>query len=106
MKIRDVEKILPNATQYFPNKRDVTFYEGKGCNVCGNTGYRDRMAIFEFINVTREIQELILTNPSTEQVWKLARSQGAHSLFEDGLRKVKSGMTTLEELLRVAAPDG
>ena len=105
MKLRDIDKILPNAKLYFSDKREVTFYEGKGCNVCGNTGYRDRTAVYEFIRVTREIQDLILTSPSADQIWKIAKAQGSHSLFEDGLRKVKDGTTTLEELLRVASPE-
>ena len=46
----------------------------------------------------------MLNNPSTSDIWKLARSQGAISMFEDGLEKVAAGLTTLEELLRVAAP--
>lgn len=104
MRISEIEKLLPEARQYFPDKREVTLYEGKGCNVCGQMGYRDRTAVFEFIHVTKEIQDLVLTNPSAEQVWKLARNQGSHSLFEDGIKKVRDGTTTLEELLRVAAP--
>ena len=50
------------------------------------------------------MQELILNNPSTQQIWALAREEGSHTLFEDGILKVKNGQTTLEELLRVAAP--
>jgi type II secretory ATPase GspE/PulE/Tfp pilus assembly ATPase PilB-like protein len=50
------------------------------------------------------MRDLILTNPSTKQIWDLARKQGAHSLFEDGMDKVKEGITTIEELLRVGAP--
>ena len=46
----------------------------------------------------------MLKNPSTKDIWALARKQGSHSLFEDGIEKVKQGITTLEELLRVAAP--
>ena len=50
------------------------------------------------------MKELILKNPSTQEIWSLARKQGSISLFEDGIEKVKNGITTLEELLRVAQP--
>jgi type IV pilus assembly protein PilB len=50
------------------------------------------------------MQDLILNNPTTKQIWQLAREQGAHTLFEDGLEKIKTGITALEELLRVASP--
>jgi len=74
------------------------------CKSCGDTGYKGRLAIFELIPVGRELKEIILRNPSSKQVWEIARRDGAHSLFEDGIEKVKNGITTIEELLRVAAP--
>ena len=86
--------------------RDVPrwIYAGKGCSVCGNTGYKGRTAIFEFIKITQNLQDLIIKNPSTSEIWNLASKEGSLSLFEDGIEKVKSGVTTLEELLRVAPP--
>jgi type II secretory ATPase GspE/PulE/Tfp pilus assembly ATPase PilB-like protein len=54
--------------------------------------------------MNKDIQDLVLQNPSSKQIWDLARKQGVHSMFEDGIEKVKSGMTTLEELIRVATP--
>lgn len=82
----------------------VTLYKGKGCNACNNTGYSGRIGVFEFITITPELQQLILKNPSTQEIWKLARQAGSKSLFEDGIEKVKNGVTSLEELLRVAEP--
>ncbi len=99
----DLSQIIPNASKYFPNN-SVTLFKGKGCSSCTNTGYRGRTAIFECIRVTKEMQDLILQNPSNRQIWQLARSQGARSLFEDGIEKAKSGVTTPEELIRVAFP--
>ena len=92
-------------TKYF-GKRKVTLYKGKGCEVCGHTGYQGQSGIFEVIEVTSDMQDLILKNPSSQEIWKLARKQGSLSLFEDGLEKVKAGVTSLEEVLRVASvPD-
>ncbi|MEE8131918.1 MAG: GspE/PulE family protein [Candidatus Paceibacterota bacterium] len=96
-------KVFKEAPKYFPNEK-TTFYKGKGCKNCGDSGYRGRTGIFEFIRATKEIRDLILKNPSTDQIWELARKQKALSLFEDGIFKVKEGITTLEELLRVAQP--
>lgn len=99
----NLEKIIPNVKEYFSGKK-IKLYRGKGCEVCGNTGFQGRTAIFEIIKITKEMRDLILTNPSTKQVWDLAKSQGARSLFEDGIEKIKNGITTPEELLRVGAP--
>lgn len=94
---------LKSALPYFRSK-SITLYEGKKCGACGNTGYKGRTAIFEIIKITGEMQDLILRSPSTQEVWKLARKEGSKTLFEDGIEKVMAGITTLEELLRVAEP--
>ncbi|MDH4358871.1 MAG: GspE/PulE family protein [Candidatus Berkelbacteria bacterium] len=101
--ITDIEKILPSARTYFPEEK-ITLYKGKGCKACGNKGFEGRTAIFEFIATSPQMQELILKNPSSQEVWELAKSQGSRALFEDGIDKVKKGETSLEELLRVASP--
>ncbi|OGE84546.1 MAG: hypothetical protein A2846_02280 [Candidatus Doudnabacteria bacterium RIFCSPHIGHO2_01_FULL_49_9] len=95
-------KPIGRAAEYLAGQTNL--YRGKGCNVCGFTGYKGRIGIFEFIDVTPEMQNLILKNPSTSEIWALARSQGARSLFEDGIFKVIAGVTTIDELMRVAEP--
>ncbi len=92
------------ATLPYVKGASITLYEGKKCAACGYTGYKGRTAIFEFIPITPQMQNLILHSPSTQEIWKLARKEGSKSLFEDGIEKVKAGVTTLEELLRVAEP--
>ncbi|PKL72752.1 hypothetical protein CVV26_00635 [Candidatus Kuenenbacteria bacterium HGW-Kuenenbacteria-1] len=92
-----------SITRFF-SEESITLYQGKGCETCNHTGYKGRTAIFEFIQITSEMQNLILKSPSTQEIWKLARKQGSQSLFEDGIEKVKTGITTIEELLRVAEP--
>lgn len=98
-----IEKTYPGISKYFP-KEKLTLYKGKGCNVCAHTGYKGRMGIFEFLEVTPEMEELIMKKPSKKEIWDLARQQGSVSLFEDGVLKVLNGTTTIEELLRVAEP--
>ncbi|MBD3363018.1 hypothetical protein GF362_04835 [Candidatus Dojkabacteria bacterium] len=99
--LNDIDEYIPKPERFF-SSNNVTIYKGKGCKTCSGTGYRGRLGIFEFVQNTREMQELILTNPSSQQIWKLARKQGTRSFFEDGLDKVRSGITTIEELVRVA----
>ncbi len=77
-------------------------YAGKGCSSCGGTGYRGRIGIFEVLSVTEEIRKLMVhERPSLDEVKSIARSQGMITMFEDGIKKVEKGLTTVEELLRV-----
>lgn len=99
----ELEKKFKQADVFFSEKT-VTLYEGKGCDTCNHTGFIGRIGIFEFITVTPEVKSLILSNPASNQVWELARKNGARSMFEDGIDKVKNGTTTIDELLRVAEP--
>ncbi|MFZ2202457.1 MAG: GspE/PulE family protein [Microgenomates group bacterium] len=98
----EVAKKLPGGEQYFAGAKN--FYRGKGCSVCSGTGYQGRTAIFELIRVTPAMRELILSNPSVHQVEELARREGAVTMFEDGVDKVLNGVTSFEELVRVALP--
>lgn len=101
VKIDDVKINYPAAAPFFKEKA-VTLYQGKGCGVCNNTGYIGRTALFEFLEITEELEEIILHNPSSQEIWSIARKNGSLSLYEDGIEKVKNGVTTLEELSRVA----
>jgi type II secretory ATPase GspE/PulE/Tfp pilus assembly ATPase PilB-like protein len=56
------------------------------------------------IKITPTLQELIVKRPSAQEIWALARKEGAKSVFEDGLEKVKNGLTSIEELVRIAPP--
>lgn len=85
-------------------KPSDTVYAGKGCNVCADSGYSGRVALFEIIEVTPEMQDLMLHSPSNRQIETLARKQGSASMFSDGIDKVKLGMTTLSEVVRVVPP--
>jgi type IV pilus assembly protein PilB len=79
-----------------------SFYRGKGCPACNFTGYFGRTAIFEMLNVSEEIRKLIISPDfSLDNLKNFARQQGMISMFEDGLRKVERGITTIEEVLRV-----
>jgi type IV pilus assembly protein PilB len=74
-----------------------------GCPSCGGTGYRGRLAVHEVMLMSEEIERLVVTRSSSEEIRKVARLQGMMTLREDGLVKVSQGRTTLEEVARVVA---
>lgn len=88
--------------KYF--KADEHVYTGKGCTYCNGSGYLGRVALFEFIELTPAMQELVTNEPTMQDIEQLARKEGMRTMFEDGIEKVKSGVTTVEELLRVVPP--
>lgn len=78
------------------------FYRGRGCETCSGTGYSGRVGIFEFLDVREEIRKFIVGDGLTlDGLRNLARKSGMVTMFEDGLRKVELGITTIEELFRV-----
>ncbi len=77
------------------------FYRASGCEECNHTGYRGRIALYEVMRVNDKVRRLIAQRASEDIVREAAVSSGMITLGEDGLSKVKSGITTAEELLRV-----
>ena len=75
--------------------------EVKGCEKCSNTGYWGRSGIFEFLKITDDIQRLILGKKDSNIIKEAARKKGLRTLREDGWLKVKQGITTISEVLRV-----
>lgn len=100
----EVPFLFPGADRYFPTEGSVHLYEGKGCALCSGTGFKGRIGIYELLRVSERIEEHIIQRSSTTEINAMARSEGMRSLFEDGLEKVKAGLSTIGELLRVAAP--
>lgn len=82
-------------------KNKWLFYQGKGCNNCANIGYKGRVAIYEVMPITSTIKKLILEKSSLEQIIKAAKEEGMRTLKENALLKLKQGITTVEEIIRV-----
>lgn len=82
-------------------KEGMTFYKGNGCTSCKNTGYVGRSGIFEFLHISEDIKKLVVSKASADEIGKKALAEGMRTLREDGLDKVKRGITTIEEILRV-----
>jgi type IV pilus assembly protein PilB len=91
-----VEKALDSSAK---------FYRGIGCKKCRNTGYIGRIAIHELFIPTPDIQELIAANANVRKIRELAIKNGMTPLRLDGLRKVKAGITTVDEILRVTTAE-
>ncbi len=83
----------------------VIVYEGKGCESCKFTGYSGRTGIYEFLLMNEEIRELVLHRSSADQIKKKALELGMHTLRMDGWEKVKKGLTTIDEVIRVTEED-
>jgi len=77
-------------------------YQPKGCKKCHNTGYMGRTGVFEILEMTEELSEIITKDPSEINIQKEARRQGMVTMKQDGILKVLEGTTSLEEVLRVA----
>ena len=80
----------------------ATFRKGKGCNSCQKTGYRGRVGIYEMLIIDSKIRQMIFDDTPTNIVREYAISKGMSTLYMDGLEKVKGGITTFEEVFRVA----
>jgi type II secretory ATPase GspE/PulE/Tfp pilus assembly ATPase PilB-like protein len=79
----------------------AVLYRAVGCRECRNTGYHGRKAIFEWMDTTHEIRQLVLQSSSTDQIRDAARRGGMRALAQDGWRLVQLGITTVEEVLSV-----
>lgn len=100
----ELEKYGSEISKAFGSK-SLTLYKGKGCATCNHTGFSGRVGVFEYLTTSPELQDLIAKVPSTKQVTELIRKQGFKSMFDDGVEKVKQGITTIDELLRVVSPE-
>jgi general secretion pathway protein E len=105
---RECREVLPLAPQILRQLEQVTggngqttLYHGCGCKACADTGYHGRTGIYELMIISENIRNMITQKLSTSVIRRAAREEGLRTLREDGWLKVKRGVTTLEEVLRV-----
>ena len=84
-----------------PGEPLPTLFRARGCSACSKTGYQGRLALHEVMPVTEEIARLAVERASADEIGRLARAQGMSALRDDGMAKVASGATSIEEILRV-----
>lgn len=87
--------------KYLGDALEFTVFKGAGCKICRNTGYSGRIGVFEVLEVSNEIKQLITNKSNAEVISRQAISEGMKTMVEDGLEKIGKGQTTIEEVLRV-----
>ena len=90
------------AKRYGWSEKDaVRLHRGRGCTECYDSGYKGRIGIYEALKTDADLQQLIITNPSRDQLDAYIEKQKVKTLFSDGLDRVRAGITTIEEVTRV-----
>lgn len=87
--------------KHFGKLAEITVYKGKGCKICRNTGYTGRVGLFEVLEVTKGIRLLISEKADSDIIAQAAIKEGMETMLDDGLKKVATGVTTIEEVIRV-----
>ena len=103
------DELLKNLSEdmvskhYIPvgKNKEIRIYHGTGCKFCHNTGYSGRIGLFEVLEVTKKIRELISKRADTDEILASAKKEGFNTMQDDGLDKITKGITTIEEVLRV-----
>jgi type IV pilus assembly protein PilB len=100
-----VEDDVPSKTLidigYAPEEAgDVTVYKGKGCGTCNGTGYKGRIGLYEVMEITEGIRDLVMVGATAVEIKRKALEEGMLTLRMSGLEKIKAGVTTIEEVLR------
>jgi type IV pilus assembly protein PilB len=117
---RLARKICPNCKEPYKPPRetllrfghdpllhpDVTFYHGRGCDTCRQTGMKGRLGIYELMTLNDELSDMIVRRAPLSEIKEAARANGMHTLQEDGFRKAMDGLTTVEEVMRVVFTGG
>jgi type IV pilus assembly protein PilB len=110
---RLVRRVCPKCRQAYEPPRPLrkavekmgcdidTYYRGVGCKRCRNTGYSGRIGVHELLIINDELRDQIVANPAVGPIKKIANRQGMVTLRHDGFRKVREGITTVEEILHI-----
>jgi type IV pilus assembly protein PilB len=108
-KCKEEEKVPPQGLVKVgfseEDANTIKVFKGKGCPACNNSGYKGRVALYEVMTLSDELKELVLEGASTDELKRGAIRNGMKSLRMSGLTKVKEGVTTIEEVLRVSFGD-
>lgn len=96
-------KAMPQeAKNFLNNKGEYQVFAPKGCSKCNETGYSGRVGIFEVLEMTAQLSEIVVKDPSEKNIMQEARRQGMITMEEDGILKILQGITSLQEVMRVS----
>lgn len=84
-----------------PEGESIESFRGAGCENCYGTGYRGRVGIFEMMELDEELRASIMRNEDASRITAIARAKGMRNLREDGWDKIRRGVTTVDEVVRV-----
>jgi type IV pilus assembly protein PilB len=96
------DAVLESAGISREQAEKANFCRGKGCGNCQRGGFRGRIGIYELLLMRTRIREMAFQGASTQEIRKVAIAQGMHTLYQDGMAKAMKGITTIEEVFRVA----
>jgi len=101
--IQSITKILIEKKKITEDQdlSSIFLYKGSGCNQCDNSGYKGRVGIYEVLEMTPELANLIISKSTVDQIKKLTQKQKMITMAEDGFLKALDGITTIEEIIRV-----
>ena len=110
MNCREPAELPPQALLDIGVPKDevggFTCFHGAGCPQCNGTGYRGRIALYEVMPMSEELRELVLNGASATEIKRAAAGLGMKTLRQSGISKLKEGLTTVGEIVRVTMPDG
>ena len=111
---RLVRRICPKCSETYEPPRKLrkavdkmghnieTYYKGVGCKRCRNTGFSGRIGVHELLVINDQLRDTIVSDPSIVPIRNIARDRGMVTLQHDGFRKVREGITTLEEIMHIS----
>ena len=99
IEVMEREGVLPKKASDFS---ELEFWKGAGCEKCGQSGYRGRLGIYEVLEISGKIMDLILRKSASSEIEKQAIAEGMVLMWQDGFIKASQGMTTIDEILRVS----
>jgi len=100
--LKEIDNVPEKVKKEIKIKEPLTIFEPVGCRDCHNTGFSGRIALFEILEMTPQLAEIILKEPSEAKILEEAKRQGMLTMKQDGILKVLDGVTTIEEVIRVA----
>ena len=102
MILKEIEALPPSTKKDVKISNDFKIYEAAGCKKCNNEGYVGRIALFEILEMTPQLAEIILKEPNETIILQEAKRQGMITMKQDGILKALEGVTSIEEVLRAA----
>jgi type II secretory ATPase GspE/PulE/Tfp pilus assembly ATPase PilB-like protein len=98
---KEIIKLRPDIQKHLANVTKI--YKAGGCKECNNTGYSGRIGIYEILSMTKDLRDVIIKNPNSDDILVAAKKGGFRLMIEDGVKKLKDGHIDLKELAKVIA---